>query len=348
MPDATAAAIRAALLSFYDARRRDLPWRQDADPYRVWISEIMLQQTRVEAVVPFYDRWLERFPTVAHLADAPLDDVLKQWEGLGYYARARNLHRAARMVQERHAGELPRDIEALRALPGFGEYTTGAVASIAFGERLPAVDGNVRRVLSRLYDLADPGAAELRELAAALVPAERPGDFNQALMELGATVCTPRSPRCDACPVASCCRALAAGTVAERPARRCARPVPEVAIGTAVVTTADGRVLLVRRPEDGLLGGMWSFPEAELLPGEEPGAAAARAARAAGAVVGAGRALGEVLHAFTHRRVTYHAHLFRTAAPPENAPERALARPDELDDYALPVAQRKVLRLAGL
>jgi A/G-specific adenine glycosylase len=181
-------SLRRALLAFYDARRRDLPWRRDPDPYRVWVSEVMLQQTRVDAVVPYYERWLRRFPTVAALASAEPDDVLRAWEGLGYYARARNLHRAARVVREHHHGAVPSEPSALRALPGVGDYTAGAIASIAFGRAEPAVDGNVRRVLARLLDVAAPAPARLRKVAAALVPSERPGDFNQALMELGATV----------------------------------------------------------------------------------------------------------------------------------------------------------------
>jgi A/G-specific adenine glycosylase len=171
----------------------------------------MLQQTRVDTVRPYFERWMRSYPTIDALADADLDDVLRHWQGLGYYGRARNLHRAARLVRERHDGRLPGDPSALRKLPGIGEYTAGAVASIAFGARAPAVDGNVRRVLARLHGLADPGAAELRRLATALIPAERPGDFNQALMELGATVCTPRSPACGACPLTDWCRAQALG-----------------------------------------------------------------------------------------------------------------------------------------
>ncbi|HEX7118882.1 MAG TPA: A/G-specific adenine glycosylase [Longimicrobiales bacterium] len=280
--------IRRRLLDFYDARARDLPWRRDADPYRVWVSEIMLQQTRVETAVPYYERWLERFPTVDALAEAPIDDVLHAWAGLGYYSRARNLHRAAQVVRERHRGTLPDDPDALRDLPGIGDYTAGAIASIAFGRPEPAVDGNVRRVLSRLYDLPDPGAAELRARAAALVDADRPGDFNQALMELGATVCTPRTPACDGCPLASHCRARAAGTQLERPRPKRAKPVPECDVGTAIVVAPGGALLLVRRPDDGLLGGLWEFPGEPVRPGEASVEAARRAAAAA--VGGAGTA----------------------------------------------------------
>jgi len=340
------------LLRHYDASRRALPWRQDTDPYRIWVSEVMLQQTRVETVVPYYRRWLERFPDVARLADAPADDVLKQWEGLGYYSRARNLHRAARLVRERHAGELPSDPEALRALPGFGEYTVGAVASIAFGRRLPAVDGNVRRVLARIYDVAAPAPAWLRATAAALVPADRPGDYNQALMELGATVCLPRAPRCDACPLAALCLARARGTVAERPARKPRRPLPAVELATAVVFDDGGRLLLVRSPEGGLLAGLWGFPAAQPAAGEAPAGTAARAAAAAGVRVqaAAGVELGAVRHQFSHLAASYRAFRFPAPAGAPPGPPAAGAvwvTAAGARALALPVAQRKLLELAG-
>src|SRR5690606_3134373 len=190
------------------------------DPYRVWLSEVMLQQTRVDTVRPYYERWLERFPTLEHLAEAPLDDVLKAWEGLGYYSCARNLHRAVREVAERYGGEVPSEPELFQALPGVGPYTAGAVMSIAYERPEPVVDGNVRRVFARLLDLPDPAPAELWDLAGRLVKGNRPGYLNQALMELGALVCTPRSPSCERCPVPTHCAARLAGTQAERPAKR--------------------------------------------------------------------------------------------------------------------------------
>ncbi len=339
------------LLRHYDTHRRDLPWRQDTDPYRVWVSEVMLQQTRVETVVPYYRRWLRRFPDVAHLADAPTDDVLKQWEGLGYYSRARNLHRAAQLVRERHAGALPSDPEALRALPGFGEYTVGAVASIAFGRRLPAVDGNVRRVLARLYDVARPTAAWLRRSAAALVPADRPGDYNQALMELGATLCAPRSPACGACPVATLCLARGRGTVAERPARKRRAPVPAVELPTAVVEDTAGRLLLVRAPDGGLLAGLWGFPAAEAAPGEAPAQTAVRAAGEVGVRVHAQDAveLGAVRHQFSHLTATYRAFRFPATGGSGSLEEGARwLSAAEMAELALPVAQRKIARLAAV
>lgn len=358
------ATLRRALLDFFDAARRDLPWRRTSDPYHVWVSEIMLQQTRVETVIPYFERWLERFPTLDALADAPIDDVLKCWEGLGYYARARNLHRAARLVRERYAGVVPDDPDALRELPGVGDYTAGAIASIAYGRPEPAVDGNVRRVLSRLFDLEDPTPAELRGIAAALVDGPRPGDLNQALMELGATVCVPRAPACTACPVSDHCRAYAAGTQAERPARRGSKPVPERDVGTAVLVAPDGRLLLVRRPEDGLLGGLWEFPGAEARPGESVVEAAERAARAASGAdaLPRGEPLGQVAHIFTHLRARYHVFRFElTGLEPDslspggsdsatgtatNPQDRAWIAPGELGAYALPRAQQRIAALA--
>ena len=232
--------FRRALLDHFDRRRRPLPWRKGRTPYRVMVSEFMLQQTRAETVVPYYDRWLRRFPGWEALADAPADDVLLAWKGLGYYRRARSLHRTAMIVRERYGGRLPEDPAELRTLPGVGEYTAGAVASIAFGLPVPAVDGNVRRVLSRLMDVGDPTATLLRDEATRLLDPERPGDFNEAMMELGATVCTPRSPRCDDCPVRPHCIADKAGTVSDRPLARQRRPLPRVAYVTAVVVRGGG------------------------------------------------------------------------------------------------------------
>ncbi|MBA3584678.1 MAG: A/G-specific adenine glycosylase, partial [Gemmatimonadetes bacterium] len=254
---ADAAETRQDLLAWYDRQQRDLPWRRERDPYRVWVSEVMLQQTRVETVLPYYERWMKRFPALDDLADADPEDVLRAWSGLGYYARARNLHRAAMTVRERHGAVLPNDAARLRELPGVGAYTAGAVASIAFGRPEPAVDGNARRVLCRLFDLASPSAAELFRRAAALVDPDRPGDFNQALMELGATVCRPRAPRCARCPLARGCRARARGTAEYRPRARSGGPVPAFRVGTAVVVSSRGRFLLGRRPPRGLLGGLW-------------------------------------------------------------------------------------------
>ncbi len=284
--------IRARLLAYFDREKRDLPWRAESDPYRIWVSEVMLQQTRVETVLPYYERWVERFPTLEALAEADDEEVLKAWEGLGYYSRARRLHGAARVVRERYAGELPGTAEELKELPGVGEYTAGALASIAFGRAVPAVDGNVRRVSSRLFDLPDPKPGEVRKLAVSLVDPVRPGDFNQALMELGATLCTPRAPSCRDCPLEELCAARARGAEEERPLPRRKKEVPEVDVAVLVAVASaeppgagksrrDGvpafslpgtfrfassgppstpRLLVRKRPAKGLLAGMWEFP----------------------------------------------------------------------------------------
>ncbi len=341
--------IARRLLDFFDERRRDLPWRRDAEPYRVWISEVMLQQTRVETVLPYYERWLRRFPSLADLAAAPLDDVLREWQGLGYYSRARNLHAAARTVRERHAGRLPDSVEALRALPGVGEYTAGALASIAFGRAEPAIDGNARRVFSRLFDLARPTAASLREHARTVVPADRPGDFNQAVMELGATLCAPRRPRCGRCPVAEDCLARSRGTVALRPPPRERPPVPRFDIGTAALVAPGERLLFVRRPGVGLLAGLWCLPGAELRSRETGRAAAARAARALGLEARArdARFLGAVAHAFSHRHETYHVHRFDLDDAPDATSDTDTVWADVrgLDTLALPAGQKRIVRL---
>ncbi|HET6342523.1 MAG TPA: A/G-specific adenine glycosylase, partial [Gemmatimonadota bacterium] len=270
--------VRRRLLDHYDRHGRDLPWRGETDPYRIWVSEVILQQTRVETAIPFYRRWMERFPTLEALAGADSEAVMAAWSGLGYYRRARHLHRAALMVRDRLDGVLPSKADDLRKLPGIGAYTAGAVASIAFGRREPAVDGNARRVLSRLFDLERPSGAALARLAGALVPADRPGDFNQALMDLGATVCLPRVPRCTACPLETLCLARRRDTVPERPAPRQRREIPEFAVGVAVISSPRGQVLLARRPDEGLLGGTWEFPGALAGRREGPARAAWRAA----------------------------------------------------------------------
>jgi A/G-specific adenine glycosylase len=348
---------RRALLAFYDARRRELPWRRRApgrggagpEPYQVWISEVMLQQTRVEAVVPYYQSWMERFPDVDALAAAPLDDVLRAWEGLGYYSRARNLHRAARVVRDGMAGALPSTAAALRELPGVGEYTAGAIASIAFGAAVPAVDGNVRRVLARLFDEPEPSAAWLRELASGLVDPRRPGDFNQALMELGATVCTPRAPTCADCPVAADCRALRRGTVGERPRPRGRAAIRDVEYGVAVIVRrgrGGAEVLLAKRPPDGLLGGLWELPTRAVSGDRSPRAAARAAGRAAG--VPAPRACAElpvVRQVYSHFRGVYRPFLWEVAVGGTRECERegyAWVDRAGLESRALPGAIRKI------
>jgi A/G-specific adenine glycosylase len=304
-----AAAIQVAMLRHYDRWHRDLPFRRTRDPYRIWVSEVMLQQTQVATVVPYYRRFLEAFPTVRRLARAPLGRVLKLWEGLGYYSRARNLHAAAKAVVRGHGGRLPRDRDALLALPGIGRYTAGAIRSIAFGAPDPVVDGNIIRILSRLRAIGgDPTSAAAKErfwsIASALVPACRPGDFNQAMMEHGALICTPRAPACGRCPIRRWCRAFALGRPEDFPVRPPAKAVPHRR-GVAALVEKAGRVLVVRRPAEGLLGGLWELPWVERRRGEAVPTAARRAARERARVdVAPGPALPPVVHVFSHFRLT--------------------------------------------
>jgi len=300
---------RSALLAWYDANKRDLPWRRTRDPYAVWISEIMLQQTRVDSAKEHYRRFLERFPTVRALATADLADVLRVWAGLGYYRRARMLHAAAQAVLERHSGKLPASVDELRALPGIGDYTSGAIASIAFGVPAPAVDGNVDRVLSRwLAFQGDPrstaGRARIREEATALVDGvDRPGDWTQALMELGAVVCTPTRPSCLLCPVASSCHARLRGLESEIPPPKARRAAVAVEHAAAVIEER-GRWLLVKRPEESVNAGLYEFPTAELTDGSDARRALASVVReSAGLDISVGEAAAEVRHTITYRRI---------------------------------------------
>lgn len=305
------ARIRARLLDWYALHRRDLPWRRTRDPYAIWISESMLQQTRVDTVIPYYQRFLTRFPDVGTLARADLEDVLGLWSGLGYYSRARNLHRAAQCLVDHHGGVLPEDADALRALPGVGRYTAGAVASIAFDRPEPIVDGNVTRVLARLFAIEDEvgtpiATRRLWALAAQLAEGPRPGDLNQALMELGARRCTPRAPRCGDCPLLRSCAAQRRGDPEALPVRaRKARPRAVEAVAGWVLRR--GAVLAVQRPARGLMGGLWELPGGDLLAGEAPRAAMLRTLRErVGLTVRGATLSGAVDHAFTHLRLRLH------------------------------------------
>lgn len=342
-------AISRRLLAWYGHARRDLPWRappgKRADPYRVWLSEIMLQQTTVATVIPYFELFTARWPNVGALAAAELDEVLTAWQGLGYYARARNLHKCARTVAAAHDGRFPDTEDGLRALPGIGPYTAAAIAAIAFGRKATPVDGNIERVMARLFavDTPLPGAKPtLAERARTLTPNQRAGDFAQALMDLGATVCTPRSPKCASCPISGECAAFAAGTAEAYPVRAAKRARPTRRGIVFWLTGPGGAVMLRRRPESGLLGGMMEFPSTpweEVPPGK-------RDATKAAPVRAAWRALpGEVEHTFTH----FHLRLTVWVAELDGVrpPEGTWCAPARFHELALPTVMKKVARHAA-
>jgi A/G-specific adenine glycosylase len=349
------------LLRWYDRHRRDLPWRATRDPYAVWLSEVMSQQTRVDVVVPYWHRFLERFPTVADLAAAPLDDVLALWSGLGYYRRARQLHRAAQAVAA--AGAFPGTAEGLRELPGIGPYTAAAVASIAFGEAVPVMDGNVERVTARLGAVAgDPKRSANRRrllaIAASLLDPERPGDSNQALMELGATVCTPRNPSCLLCPLSEGCAARGEGDPeAYPPPRKRRAPMREVRL-VALVADDRGRHLYFRRSDDEkLLAGIWELPwtQVETAPGTRPSPGVLARATVAlgeryGGVWSLGEHLGAARHGITHRAIELEvvAAGVTSGGVVAEGPEAGWLAPRDLDGVGVSSMVAKILEVAGL
>jgi len=331
------------LLSWYRENARDLPWRKTSDPYAIWVSEIMLQQTRVETVIPYYLRWLEEFPSPAALASASEDQVLKTWEGLGYYSRARNLHKAARIVMERHQGLLPDELDALLALPGIGRYTAGAILSIAFNCPAPILDGNLKRVFTRVFHITDPIQTSRTEkalwgIAEALLPASDPGNFNQALMELGALVCLPRKPLCARCPLGLVCKANELGVQEELPRRKRKTPIPHLQVTAAVIPKED-QVLLAKRPPEGLLGGLWEFPGGKQEENETlPETLTREILEELSLEVEPGDLLGTYQHAYTHYKVTLHA--FRCRMVSENLQlnyhtEAAWVPLNELGEYPM-------------
>jgi A/G-specific adenine glycosylase len=334
--------LAARLLKWYAQHRRALPWRGRRSAYAVWVSEIMLQQTRVEAVIPYYKNWMRRFPTLRALASASERQVLRAWEGLGYYSRARHLLRAARTVVAEFGGRLPRDPAALIALPGIGRYTAAAIASIAFGLDEAAVDGNIKRVYARLFDVTEPadspvGEQRLWALAAAHLPSGRAGDYNQALMDLGASICVPKNPRCDACPLTRHCLARRAGTQELRPVRQPVRAVPH-----RVQAAAVRRVLLARRPDEGLLGGLWGFPNSGVR--SRPARAVGRAIKAAyGLRVRTVGKLCVVRHAYTHFKVTLHAFRCELAEAPRPGALRWV-RLTELSRFPMGKIDRRIAK----
>lgn len=338
--------IAPLLLTWYDRHARTLPWRGIHDPYRTWISETMLQQTRVETVLGYYARFLECFPTVADLADAPEDDVLKLWEGLGYYSRARNLHAGAKQVMDEFGGAIPNTVEALRQIRGIGPYTAGAIASIAFDQPVPAVDGNVIRVVSRLKGIREnvgiPSVRrELEGVAASLVPKDHPGDFNQAMMDLGATVCVPGTPNCEKCPLQGMCDAFAAGDADELPILP--RKNPPKVIEYAVCLIFSGNKVLMRQRTEALLRGLWVFPMAE-------GAFATRTLprevkRLTHLDVRQVKDAGEAKHIFTHQVWEMHLYTMSADEAAQAPAGYAFVPLDGLSALAIPAAMKAAVQV---
>jgi A/G-specific adenine glycosylase len=347
-----AAELPRRLLAWYATAQRDLPWRRSRTPYRVWLSEVMLQQTRVDTVVPYYRRFLRRFPTLKALAQAPLDEVLKLWAGLGYYARARNLHAAARQVVTKYGGRIPRSLEPLLALPGVGDYTAGAILSIAYNLRAAVLDGNVARVLCRLLGIAENPKASatqtrLRAIAEALIPEGHARDLNQAMMELGAVVCTPRTPTCEACPVSGLCVARRAGKQRQLPRTPRRKPVPHYDVGIGLVWRRS-KLLITRRPLDAMLGGLWEFPGGK-REGDEPleQTVQREIREELGLDVAVAARFLSCNHAYSHFRVTLHA--FHCTSPrgrprPVKSTAYRWVTVAELPGYPFPAGSLKIIR----
>ena len=346
----TSPKARESLLSWYAKAGRDLPWRKGCDPYDIWVSEIMLQQTQVKTVIPYYLRWLAQFPTIEQLAKADLQQVLKAWEGLGYYTRARNLHRAAQEVVQHHGGVFPTELEDVLALPGIGRTTAGGILSAAFNQPLAILDGNVKRVLARLVALPVPPAKatnQLWELSETLLDREHPKDFNQALMDLGATICTPKHPNCPSCPWIPYCQAYNLGMQSQLPMRETSSPLPHKAIGVAVIWNEQGQILIDRRRPEGLLGGLWEFPGGKIEPGETVEECIKREIQEElGIDIAVGDRLITIDHAYSHFRVTLTVHHCRHLAgvpQPIESDEIRWVTLDEIDQFPFPKANTQII-----
>jgi len=335
------------LLNWYNKNKRTLPWRLvGLSPYAVWVSEIMLQQTRVDTVIPYYEKWLKLFPTVEALANASEQDVLNAWEGLGYYSRARNFHKAAKIVVEKYNGELPRDLDELRQLPGIGRYTVGALASILFGMDEPALDGNLKRVYARLFDVSQPidsveGEKILWQLAKDNLPKGKAADFNQALMDLGATICVPKNPHCLICPVLKNCRARANGTQDIRPVKKLKKAAPHYVHAAAVIVKR-GKALLAQRPSTGLLASMWEFPNGRAE--RDPARELVKVIKTEYSLtVRKKEAMIVVQHAYTHFKVEVHAFRCDLTSIPKAKNLKWVSLAD-LDEYPMGKVDRQIAK----
>lgn len=342
--------IQEALLRWFQSNKRDLPWRKSRDPYKIWLSEVMLQQTRVDQAMPYYFRFLERFPTVHDLANADIHDVLVLWEGLGYYSRARNLHHAAKTVAERYNGEFPSDWDTMRGLKGVGDYTTAAVLSIAYQKQHGVVDGNVIRFVTRYAGIEDDirsakTKSTIQELVNSWIPADKPGDFNQAMMELGSLVCTPKNPKCGECPLQTECIAARTLKTEQIPYKSASAKVPHHTIVAGIVCDYEtGRILIARRPENAMLGGLWEFPGGKREQGESLEDALHRELmEELGIEIQNPVAFHTLKHAYSHFKITLHAYLCEIASgvpAPKSSTEIKWVLPHELLDYPFPKANR--------
>ncbi len=342
--------LRRSLLSWYASQGRDLPWRQIRDPYAIWISEVMLQQTQVKTVIPYYERWLARFPTVKELAAADQQTVLKLWEGLGYYARARNLHQAAQQVVAAHGGNFPRDLAGAIALKGIGRTTAGGILSAAFNQPVAILDGNVKRVLARLTALPAPPNKALNHLWAVseqVLDLQQPRDFNQAIMDLGATLCTRHNPACLLCPWQPHCAAYNQNAVSDFPMTESRPPVPHKRIGVAVITDNQGNILIDRRKQEGLLGGLWEFPGGKIEPDETVEECVKREIKEELDIeIEVGDRLVTIEHAYTHFKVTLNVfnckHLSGDPQPLESDEVKWVTL-EEIDQYPFPKANSQII-----
>jgi len=342
--------LQRSLREWYHAQGRHLPWRETTDPYRIWVSEIMLQQTQVRTVIPYYQRWLENFPDVYKLAESSLQSVLKQWEGLGYYARARNLHRAAQVIVNDYKGIFPQQLADVLSLPGIGRTTAGGILSAAFNQPLSILDGNVKRVLARLIALDKPpkqAINQLWELSDQLLDPKHPREYNQALMDLGATLCTPKQPSCLLCPWRDYCQAFQHNLQTEIPMRTPSSPLPHKQIGVAVIWNQQGEILIDRRLQEGLLGGLWEFPGGKIEAEETiPACIEREIQEELGITVEVGNHLITINHAYTHFRVTLHVHHCRYLEgepQPIECEEVRWVKPEKLSEFPFPKANTRII-----
>lgn len=341
------------IVAWYQKNKRDLPWRKTDDPYKIWISEIMLQQTRVDTVIPYYKRFLERFPTVYNLAEADQQDVLKSWEGLGYYSRGRNLHHASKTVVDKFDGNVPSTWDEITSLKGIGPYTASALLSIAFQKKYAVVDGNVIRVLSRYYGIQNDirkstTKNKIQELADDLIPEDKAGDFNQAVMELGATVCTPQNPDCDDCPLFVDCIAAKRAQTDEIPYKSPAKKVPHHQIAVGLILNQKNELLIALRPNDSMLGGLWEFPGGKQEEDETLQEATARELREElGVEVEVFSKFRDLRHAYSHFKITMHAFWCRIKngdPKPKSSQEIKWVSLDEIDEFPFPKANKTLIK----